>query len=228
MVKCRKMNEKEEMFIKDDGEFSTKGEHIMGKKVLIATLFKSDPVMLATTKLSPDRLILLVGKEPHKDTEKSLDIIKSALGNVIDIKIKRVDILDVVQVAESVVDIIEMQPSEDKVYVNITAGRKTLALGALYGAYARSSRVRRIAYNPEEDKSSVIYLPKMNFRLNQSQHKILDMVAETSYATTKQLAEAIDLSPAMLYRTLDELKEMGFVTVEDSLQLTDAGKIARL
>jgi len=32
----------------------------------------------------------------------------------------------------------------------------------------------------------------------------------------------------MFYRNIDELKDLGYVSVEDGLKLTDAGKIARL
>lgn len=44
----------------------------------------------------------------------------------------------------------------------------------------------------------------------------------------KELAEDIDLSTAMLYRAIDELKDMDLVSTEDGIKLTDAGKIARL
>ena len=39
--------------------FEEMGE-TMGKKVLIATVYNPDPVLLAATKLGPDRLILLL------------------------------------------------------------------------------------------------------------------------------------------------------------------------
>jgi hypothetical protein len=32
----------------------------------------------------------------------------------------------------------------------------------------------------------------------------------------------------MLYRNIDELRDMGYVSTEDGLILTDAGRIARL
>ena len=36
----------------------------MGKKVLIATLYSPEPVILATTRLGPERLILLIERNP--------------------------------------------------------------------------------------------------------------------------------------------------------------------
>ena len=43
----------------------------MGKKVLIATLYSPDPVILAATRLSPNRIILLIDKKPDKIEEFS-------------------------------------------------------------------------------------------------------------------------------------------------------------
>ena len=62
-----------EMLIKDENLAAAVGE--MGKKVLIATLYSAEPVILATTRLGPDRLILLVDNEPDKEQEKSLKLI---------------------------------------------------------------------------------------------------------------------------------------------------------
>ena len=135
---------------------------------------------------------------------------------------------DVVKVASKCVEIIDMQPKEDVVYVNITSGRKTKAIGLLFAAYARHDRVKKIAYNPEEDKGLVVYLPRLSFKLTESQKKILEYVDAGNYASIKELSEKIDLSTAMLYRAIDELKDMDLISVEDGLKLTDAGKIARL
>ena len=43
-----------------------------------------------------------------------------------------------------------------------------------------------------------------------------------------ELSKKIDLSTAMLYRALDDLRDMDLITTEDGYKLTDAGKIARL
>ena len=56
------------------------------KKVLIATLYKAEPVMLATTKLGPDHLILLIDQEPTEKQNKSLELIKDSLGKVLKVE----------------------------------------------------------------------------------------------------------------------------------------------
>jgi CRISPR-associated protein Csa3 len=200
----------------------------MVKKVLIATLFSPDPVILATTRLGPERLILLVNKEPTKEQEASVKLIQESLGKVIDVKVKKTDTYDVVQIAKDCVEIIDMQPNEDEVYVNITSGRKTQAIGLLFAAYARHERVKKIAYNPEEDKSAIVYLPRLSFKLTDSQKKILERIDNKTYGSIGDLAKDVDISTAMLYRSIDELKDMDLVSTEEGIKLTDAGKIARL
>ena len=200
----------------------------MRKRVLIATLYGSDPVMLSVTKMGPDRLILLINKEPNSEQEKSLKIIKDSLGKVIEIKTSKVEMYDIVSIAEKVVEIIDMQPDEDEIYVNLTSGRKTQSIGLLFAAYARHSRVKKIAYYPEDSKD-VVYLPRISFKLTSSQKKILEYLHESKGTKSmKALADEIKISTAMLYRSIDELKDMDLVSTEEGIKLTDAGKIARL
>ena len=209
-------------------EASDSGVEILGKKVLIATLYNPDPVILATTRLGPDRLVLLIDKESNPDQEKSLKLINDSLGKVIDVKIIKTDVYDIVKVATKCVEVIDMQPKEDIIYVNITSGRKTKAIGLLFAAYARHDKVKKIAYNPEEDKSAVVYLPRLSFKLSESEKTILSQIDEGKYESISDFAKRIDLSTAMLYRAIDELKDMDLITTEEGLKLTDAGKIARL
>ena len=204
------------------------GENSMGKKVLIATLYSPEPVMLATTRLGPERLILLIDKAPNKEQEKALKLIHDSLGKVIDVKTVKTDVYDIVAVAKECVKIIDMQPNDDIIYVNITGGRKTKAIGLLFAAYARHDKVKKIAYNPEEDQNSIVYLPRLSFKLTESQKKILEEIGNNRYESIADLEKKIDLSTAMIYRAIDELKDMDMVTTEDGIQLTDAGKIARL
>ena len=216
-----------ETFIKSPETRLDEGE-LMGKKVLIATLYSAEPVILASTRLSPDRLILLIDKDPDKGQSDALKLIQGSLGKVIDVKTVKTSVYDIVDVAKKCVEIIDMQPSDDWIFVNITSGRKTKAIGLLFAAYARHDKVKKIAYNPEEDKTSVVYLPKLSFKLTESQKKILEQLEKGKFANISELAKKVDLSTAMLYRALDELKDMDLVSTEDGIKLTDAGKIARL
>jgi len=197
-------------------------------KVLIATLYSPEPVLLASTKLSADRLILLIDDEPNKEQLASLKMINESLGKVIEVKSVKTPVYDIVAVSKKCVEIIDLVPKDDTIYVNITSGRKTKALGLLFAAYARSSRVKKIAYNPEEDKKSVIYLPKLSFHITESQKNVLEYIEKGNYSDHTELAKKVDISRAMLYRNIKELQDMDLITVDNGFHLTDAGKIARL
>ena len=69
------------------------------KKVLIATLYTPEPVILACTRLGPDKLILIIDKEPDATLTKSLELIKGSLGKVIDIQEVKTDAYDIVAVS---------------------------------------------------------------------------------------------------------------------------------
>lgn len=196
-------------------------------KVLIATLYKPDPVLLAANRLGPDRLILLIDKKPDNNQKKSLKLIKESLGRVVDVKAVKCEVYDIVKVAKKCVELIDMQPREDRVFINITGGRKTKALGLLFAAYARHDRVAKVAYNPEEDKKAIVYLPRLSFKLTESQKKVLEALDTVKYDNLSDLANKIGISRAMLYRALDELRDMDLVH-DDKEELTDAGRIARL
>ena len=199
-------------------------------KVLIATLYSPDPVLTAANRLGPDRLILLIDLKPNKEQQKNYKLIEESLGRVVDVKQVKTEVYDIVGVAEKCVEIIDMQPKDDEIYVNITSGRKTKALGLLFASYARCNRVKKIAYNPEEDKNAVVWLPKMSFKLTESQKKVLSVIGEKDYAKSSltDLTGKIGISRAMLYRNIDELRDLGYISTENGLELTDAGKIARL
>lgn len=205
-------------------------EEVMGKNVLIATLYKAEPVMAAVTKMSPDRLILIIDTEPNSKQEESYDLIKKSLGKVIEVKAVKTDIYDIVAVARKCVETIDLQPNEDDIYVNITSGRKTKAIGLLFGAYARHDRVKKIAYYPEENNKDVVYLPRLSFKLSNSQKRVLEYLDSGKYKSISELVKALggDFSTAMVYRAIDELKDMDLVSTEEDIKLTDAGKIARL
>ena len=194
-------------------------------KVLIATLHNPNPILVAANKLGPDRMILFVDKVPTKEQDKSLELLRGSLGRVIDIKVVKTEVYDIVEVAGKAVEVIDLQPKDDEIFVNITSGRKTKAIGLLFGAYARARRIKKIIYYPEEKDSLPVYLPKLQFHLNESQKKVLEYLEEKEFTSLMDLSEKIDISRAMLYRNIKELEEMGLV---EDLKLTDAGKIARL
>lgn len=222
----------EETIISAPVELGLVGEEKKPKKVLIATIYNPEPVVLATTRLGPDKLILVYDKEPDKTLTAALESIRANYGKVLEIEEVKTEAYNIVEVARKCVEIIDRQGKDDEIYANITSGRKTRAIGLLFAAYARHDRVRRIAYNPEEDRKAIVWLPRLSFKLSESQKIILEAIDEGKYESIKDLADKLGekntLSTAMVYRAIGELEDLDFVVTAPKLELTDGGKIARL
>lgn len=199
------------------------------KKILLSTLYGPNPVLLACTKLSPDKLILFISKQEDDILTKSIELIKSSLGQVLDVTFVKIPQYNIVPIAKKVVDVIDKESINGEIVVNVTSGRKTQGLGLLYGAYARSSKVKKITYYPDgNDKGNVIHLPILSMKLTESQEKILRAVDSKKMVSHKTLADETGLSTAMVYRAVDDLMNQGFLekTPDEGIMLTDAGKIA--
>lgn len=197
-------------------------------KILISTIYIFEPVIAAATKISADRIYVLIDKEPDEKQSDSLRIIKQSLGSVLEIKTVKTDVYDIVKVAKEVVKIIDMLSDKDEIYVDITAGRKPKALGLLFGAYARSGRIKSITYLKEEDKR-VINLPKLSYSVTPGQFKIVEYLLNHSVNSMSDFATKVNVSKAMLYKHIKELKDMDVIEeTSEGLKLTDYGRIVVL
>lgn len=196
------------------------------RKVLVTTVYSFESIVKAITAFSIDRLFLMVNEKPNEEQSQAVEQLKKNYEKIVEIKEKKIPIYDVVGVAEKAVDLFDTLSKDDEIIVNITPGRKTQALGILFAAYKRTDRISKIVYFNEDNKT-IITLPLLSFDLTESQQKILDKLEETDvYA---ELAEKTKQSRAMLYRNIKEMKSKGLIEeTKQGLQITDAGKIARL
>ena len=196
-------------------------------RVLITTTYSSDSIVLAITKLSIERVFLLTDRKPGDIQKATIDKINKTFGPVIEIKEKKVELYDFVSVAKAMTDLLDDISRKDEIYVNITPGRKTQALGVLFGCYARPGYVKKIYYVAEETKE-MITMPLLGFDISATQKEVLENIEKID--TPKALAEEVDTSRAMLYRNIKDLADRGFIEPKDGAgyRLTDAGKIARL
>ncbi|MDP3699258.1 MAG: CRISPR-associated CARF protein Csa3 [Nanoarchaeota archaeon] len=202
---------------------------MMVRRVLIATLYGAEPVLMAIARLGVERVVLLIDYNPDKIQQESLEKIKTSLGKAVRIETLKTSNYDIVEIASKCVELIDLKAKDEEIHVNITSGRKTKAIGLLFAAYARHDYVSRISYYPEEQEiASVVYLPKLSFKLSRSQKMILEALEKGKYRSIKDLSKRVKLSTAMLYRAIDELRDDDFVTVDGEIKLTDAGRIARL
>ena len=197
-------------------------------KVLIATLYIFEPIVAAVTKISAERLILLIDKEPDEKQSKSLEVVKQTLGSVIEIKTIKTDVYDIVEVAREAVKIIDLLSDKDEIYIDITAGRKTKSLGLLFGSYARCSRIKKIMYIKKENKQ-IVYLPRLSYSITPAQHKIIEFLLNKKVTSMADFSDKVEVSKAMLYKHIKELKDMDIIEeTPDGLTLTDYGRIVVL
>lgn len=197
-------------------------------KILLATLYSFEPIIAASTKIGADRLILLVDYKPDKTQQKSIDLINDSLGSVLKIDTVNTDVYDIVEVSKETVEIIDSLSDTDEIYVDITAGRKTKALGLLFGAYARISRIKRIMYVKEENKQ-LVYLPKLSYQITPAQYKIIEYINKNKISSMAEFSENVGVSKAMLYKHVKELKDMDILEeTPEGLKLTDYGRIVIL
>jgi CRISPR-associated protein Csa3 len=196
-------------------------------RVLLTTTYSSDSIVLAITKLSIERVYLLVDKKPDPTQKAAIDLINNTFSKVIEVKEKKIELYDFVSVANITSDLLDDISRKDEIYVNITPGRKTQMLGVLFGCYSRPKYVKRIFYVPEGTKE-MITMPILSFDISKSQKDILDNVEKMD--TSKEFADELITSRAMLYRNIKDLLDRGFIEPKDGegYKLTDAGKIARL
>lgn len=197
-------------------------------KVLIATLYVFEPVIASVTKTSAERLILLIDKEPDETQQKSLEVIKQSFDTVLEIRTIATDIYDIVEVAKETVKILDLLSDKDEIYIDITAGRKTKALGLLFGAYARINRVKRIMYVKEKNKQ-IVTLPRLSYSISPGQHKIINYLMNHEVRSMSDFSSDVGVSQAMLYKHIRELKDMDIIEdTKEGIKVTDYGRIVVL
>lgn len=195
-------------------------------KIILSTMYDANPVIFAITKFGADRIIVILNKESDKEQDKALETLQNSFKGVIEIKTIKVDPYDVVQIARETTKAIDLMSDKDHLIVNISGGRKTMALGLLYAAYARSSKINKIVYCSEEKQ--IIQLPKLSFKLTPSQQKVIELIEEGKHKNILDMADKIEISRGMLYRNIKELQDLGLLEENDGLKLTDAGRISVL
>jgi CRISPR locus-related DNA-binding protein len=194
--------------------------------VLISTIYeKSNSTKFSIRDFNIKKVVLLVDKKSDKTQLQTINLIKKAFGDVLEIVEKRVEVYDILSVSKDVIKIIDSIQSEHDVYVDISQGRKSQALGVLLACYARSDRIKKIVYWGPEGEISM--LPKLNFNVNGDSKKILREIENSD--SIVDLAKTLRVSRAQLYRNIRNLASNGLLEKENNkFVLTDAGKIASM
>ena len=195
-------------------------------RILITPIYETDCIVLAINRFSIDRVFLLTSKKSDEKQQEAIKEIKDHYDKIIEIKEKKTELYDIVEIAHQVKEIIDDLPNTDEIYLNTSTGRRTQAMGVLFAGYKRPARIKKIFYVTEDTKE-VITIPILSFDVTVTQQKILENIEDIDKIS--ELSTEIDFSKAMVYRALKELKDKGFIEeTTTGHKLTEAGKIAKM
>lgn len=201
------------------------------KRVIVSTFYQGPAVKRAITKLSPDKLILLVddslkgsGTEKMK---KALEELKKFYSEILEIKIEKIKAYDLPQIIERASKLIKEEAELDsEIVVHITEGRKITSLGLLFAAYLNKSKVSSACYITEE-KNKLISLPLLNFHVGGSKKEILKEV-DKGNGVTKRIQDKLKIKQSAVYQHLQELRHEGYLENDKELKLSELGRVVIL
>ena len=196
-------------------------------KIMITALYSLEAITYPLSRVGTEKLFLIIDSNPDTKQDKALKTIKESFGKVIDIKVYKTSKFNPVKVAKITVNIIDSLKDEDKILINTSGSNKPLALGLLFGAYRRISKVDRIFYY-DFIQSRFVDIPKIPFEVTDSQRKLLEIIKRGHYKSLSELAEKSEQSRAMLHRNLQELETLDLIKREGHKKyiLKDGGLIA--
>ncbi len=194
------------------------------KKVMIATVYSFEPVIVGAMKTGVDELYLIIDNNPDEDQENAVKEIKKVLEDYVKIHLIKTKVYDLVEITQKCIQIIDKIPQNQRIFLNVSAARKTKSMSLMFSGYARNEKVHQIIYVTKEDKE-IIILPKLSFKLSSSERNILVSLSENPNLSSKDIRFKSNLSKSQFYKSMKNLVTKGMV---DENKITDAGKIAVL
>lgn len=198
------------------------------KRVVISTIYEGYAVKQAITKLSPDKLILLID-EPFETKKKekmnqTIQTLKEFFKDSFEIKTKKISSYDIPKIMQEVIEIIDEESNDNnQIFIHTTEGRKPTSFGLLFASYRRRDKVEG-AYYITEEEHNLIKLPMLNFDINETKKSFLKEIKKGN-GQLKELKEKINLKQSAIYQNMQELKREGYIEKEGELKLTDLGRI---
>jgi len=199
------------------------------RRVVISTFFEGFAIKHIIPKLSPDKIIIALDdlksseekKEKMKETLKSL---KDFFKDAIEIETFRISSYDIPKIMMEINNKIEEESKKgSEILIHITEGRKTTSLAVLFSAYLKKDLIEGAYYITEEDKE-LIKLPLLKFEISGTKKKMLSLINKGVTDINKIMSE-LNIKQSATYKNINELKAEGYLKKEDSLILTDLGKI---
>lgn len=195
-------------------------------KLLISTFYSIEPFMQGFHKFSPNHVIIICGDDNNKELEKNIKSVTSVIKSVAKIEVIKIKHYDIYGTAAKMVNLLDNSKNKyNEININITGGRKTSALGLLYGAYARKEKINNIVYITEED-NEIIELPKMSYNISKSKRFILEYISSNEEFKVVTLANKMKKTRGLIYIHIKDLIKDGLL--DKNMKLTTAGRIALL
>ena len=198
------------------------------KRVVISTIYEGYAVKQAITKLSPDKLILLVD-EPNDERKKekinsTIKEIKQFFKESLEVETKRISSYDIPKIMEEVIKIIDEEFKEgNKIFIHTSEGRKPASFALIFASYRRKDKVEGAYYITEEDHE-LIKLPPLSFEVNNTKKSFLKEIAKGN-GELKELQNKLKIKQSASYQNIQELKKEGYISDGKELKLTDLGRI---
>jgi len=202
----------------------------MGKKesVVISTFYEGFAVKVAISKLSPDKLILLVDEPKNKSIKKKIDNALNELKrfylNILEIEVIKIEAYDMPQIMKKVSQLIEKEFGiGNEILIHISEGRKIASLALLFAGYMKKDKIAG-AYYITEEEHQLISLPLINFSLGESKKKLLKEINKGN-GVVYNLEKKLKIKPSAIYQHVQELKREGYIEDNKELKLTDLGRM---
>lgn len=198
------------------------------KRVVISTIYEGYAVKRAITKLSPNKLILLVD-EPNDERKKekidyTIKEIKQFFKESLEVQTKKISSYDIPKIMEEVIKIIDEEFKEgNKIFVHTSEGRKPTSFALLFASYRRKNKVEG-AYYITEENHELIKLPALSFEVNETKKSFLKEIVKGN-GELKELQNKLKIRQSATYQNIDELKKEGYLEDSKELKLTDLGRI---
>lgn len=194
--------------------------------ILISTVYSIEPVMACINHFSPSKIILISEKDAPKEKLDVENILKETIGKVIELETVKTELYDILKAAKDIADVID-EESElgNSIIVNVSGSRKTQALGALFGCYARASSVDNVVYVVQETHD-VIELPIISYGISNTKKKLLYILNEAGgTCSVKDLSDKLNISRGMVYHHINDLRDYGLID-KNEISISFAGKLA--
>src|SRR3989338_2237367 len=194
---------------------------------LISTIYEGSATNAAIIKFSPDKVVIITSKpkdEKKSISRKSISQIKNKY-KTIQFEIFDTSIYEIPNIVNDVCKAIDKEhKAGNEIILHISEARKTQTLGVLFAGFIKKDKIRGVYYFIEETNKA-LPMPLLDFKLSPTKTLILKEIASGNKRVT-YIIKKTKKSKAMIYAHLNELKKEGYIT--ENMEITDAGKIARL